>query len=77
MCEERPNRTDRTAPNVALVESGRMLTRRSLRFAISGHRDFRQRTPFRHCKMDVLRRTPSILISYRHGSHIATSLSVM
>jgi len=46
MCEERPNRTDRTAPNVALVESGRTLTRRSLRFAISGYRDFRQRALF-------------------------------
>ena len=77
MCEERPNRTDRTAPNVALVESGRMLTRRSLRFAISGHRDFRQRTPFRHCKMDVLRRTSSILILYRHRPLLAASLSVM
>ena len=78
MCEERPNQTDRTAPMYAeSVESGRTRTQRSLRCAISGHRDFRQRRPFRHCKMDVLRRTSSILILYRHGPLLAASLSVM
>ena len=33
--------------------------------------------PFLHCKMDVLRRTSSVLISYRHGPLLGAYLSVM
>jgi len=43
----------------------------------SEHRGFCRRAPFRTCKMDLLRRTSSILISYRHGPLLDAYLSVM